>query len=125
MNLVSSSGLRAHDRKRKGQRILFVFRFQVKVSVFLLGTEINDDSNCHPMFQKGVFQCSRGRDSEKRSWGQAPRLLPFLYNCPVLFIAVVGLRASIFKSVRDFWQIGEIISSVNYILNKCKLVSIK
>ena len=50
----------AYNIKRKGDRGLFVFRFQVTGSDFLLCIEINEDSNSHPMLQKGVFRCSRG-----------------------------------------------------------------
>ena len=49
----------------KSRRIVLDFRFQVKGSVFLLGTETNGDSNFYPVFQKEVFRRSRVGSSEK------------------------------------------------------------
>ena len=72
-DFVSSVGLEAYDSKRKGDCSLFVFRFQVTGSDFLLHIEINDDSNCHPILQKGVFLRSIGHGSEKCFLGASPK----------------------------------------------------
>ena len=85
--LASSVELQAYDNKWEGDRSLLVFRFHVTGSDFLLGTEINDDSHCHPMFQTGVSQYSRSCVSEEFFWGQVPNshLLPLLsHNSPVV-----------------------------------------
>ena len=64
-DLVSSAGL--HYSKSKGNRNLFVIRFQVKGAVFAQGTDISGDSILRTTFQKGVFWRSRGRSSESFS----------------------------------------------------------
>ena len=50
LDFVSSVGIQAYDKKRKGQRILFIFHFQVDGSVVLQGTKVSDDSNFYPVF---------------------------------------------------------------------------
>ena len=69
---VSSIGLKVYNIKRKGDRSLFVFHFQVTGSDFLLFIEINDDNDSHPMLQTVVFRCSREYGSEKCFLGASP-----------------------------------------------------
>ena len=42
LDFVSSVGLQAYNNRRKGQRSLFVFHFQVGGSVFPMCTKVND-----------------------------------------------------------------------------------
>ena len=76
-DLVSSVGL--YDSKSKSHRNSFAFRFQVKVLLFALETDVNWDCSFHTLLQKAF---SRGHNSAKLSWGQASR--PPSFSPPLL-----------------------------------------
>ena len=83
---------------------MFISRLRVERSVFLLGTEMNDDSNFYPMFQKGIFRQSKGRGHENFTGDTTPDPHLFLLrlpHSPLLRYAMVGLPAFILRGVTD------------------------
>ena len=54
LDFVSSAPLQVYDTKRKDQRSLFVFHFQVNGLVILLGTMVNVDDDFY-LVLKGRF----------------------------------------------------------------------
>ena len=51
LDFVNSVGLQEYDTKMMGQRSILAFRFQVRGSVFLQSTKINDDSNVRSCYK--------------------------------------------------------------------------
>ena len=75
-----------------------------QISVFLLGTETNDDSIFHPMFQKGAFYVLESVDLKifLVASSQAPTFLPppFPQQFAALSNAIVSLHISIVMGIR-------------------------